>query len=183
MLLWDAERFNAEPHVVVGLAAYAKSASRVFRRLIGSLRTTGYLGNIILGVHNESNAADLAYLKAMNVTAYAVPFVACAPGTLAYKPSATSSLVRSKCAAGMVDLPLEAARFALAARWLEACAGCTGWSLVLDTRDVLFQAHPFAQLDPRLKGGVLLLVEEAHPNTSVFVETSATKSQSSRRSV
>lgn len=34
----------------------------------------------------------------------------------------------------------------MARRWLGACETCTGWSMVIDTRDIFFQADPFVSL-------------------------------------
>ena len=59
-------------------------------------------------------------------------------------------MMRGVCPRGLEDLQLEWARFAMAQQWLLDCPNCTGWSLFIDTRDILFQRSPFEGLpDPK----------------------------------
>ena len=59
------------------------------------------------------------------------------------------------------------ARFELARQWLQACQTCTGWSMVMDTRDSFFQADPLLALGAADTAAVdLLFVEEIAPHTS-----------------
>ena len=139
-------RHQASPpghDAILGLAAYPKNMG-TWRRLVGSLRNTGYDGHIIFGVHSEIPPEEEVYLKEMDVTYYEVEFVDCDESIGG--ANAGKDAVRTKCAKGYEQLTLEWGRFEMARRWLHACEQCTGWNLVMDTRDVFFQAHPFASL-------------------------------------
>jgi len=146
-------RHRASPpghDAILGLAAYPRNMG-TWKRLVGSLRNTGYDGHIIFGVHSEIPQAEEVYLKEMDVTYYEVEFVDCDESILVGRANAGKDPVRTKCAKGYERLTLEWGRFEMARRWLHACEECTGWNLVMDTRDLFFQAHPFASLPSALK--------------------------------
>ena len=150
--------------VVMGLAAYP-SAMRVFRTVVGSLRHTGYDGHIILGVHSEIPTDEQEYLKKMDVTFYAVEFVSC-DESISVEGNNEGNVVRGLCAKGLEKLKLEWGRFEMARQWLHACEACSGWALVMDTRDIFFQAHPFDSLPaPESSDYDLLFVEEISKHT------------------
>ena len=130
---------------ILGLAAYPKNMG-TWKRLVGSLRNTGYDGHIIFGVHSNIPQEEEVYLKEMDVTYYEVEFVDCDESILVGGTNAAKDAVRTKCAKGYEHLTLEWGRFEMARRWLHYCNDCTGWNLVMDTRDVFFQAQPFASL-------------------------------------
>jgi hypothetical protein len=123
---------------VIGLALY-KNFMSGFYRLIGSLRSTGYVGHIILGVNPKISPEELKYLKSQNVTLYAVELSDCLPSAVSQIERTT---IRGKCSVDLPDLKLEWGRFEMARRWIAQCPSCSGWSLVIDTRDLFFQAHP-----------------------------------------
>ncbi len=123
---------------VIGLAVY-RGNMRAFRRIVGSLRHFGYTGHIILGVSPEITVEELTYLKEREVTMYAVHVSPCIG---AGNETQKGGLVRGSCSADIPDLKLEWGRFEMARRWLLVCMGCTGWSMVMDTRDIFFQDHP-----------------------------------------
>lgn len=146
-------------NAIVGLASYATFMTG-FRRLVGSLRVGGYDGHIILGVHPDIPQKEESYLTKMGVTMYKVVTAECDPRILD-GVAETSNGVRAKCSRGLEDLKLEWGRYEMARRWLRACEGCTGWSMVIDTRDIFFQADPFSGLgDPNVAEHDLLFVEE-----------------------
>ena len=62
--------------------AYFKGFMAGFKRFVGSLRYYKFDGHIILGVHPDLSAKELAYLKAMNVTLYTVHASDCDPNSL-----------------------------------------------------------------------------------------------------
>lgn len=70
--------------------------------------------------------------------------------------------IRGKCAEGLETLKLEWARYELARQWIDACELCHGWIMIIDTRDVFFQAHPFIDLP---SSADLIFVEEISPQT------------------
>jgi hypothetical protein len=152
--------------VVMGLAAYP-TAMPLFKHLVGSLRSAsaGYDGHIILGVHSQIPLEEQEYLKKMDVTFYAVEFVSC-DESIQVQGNNEKNVVRGLCAKGLEKLKLEWSRFEMCRQWLHACKTCTGWALVLDTRDVFFQAHPFLSLPPPDSSPYdLLFIEEISKHT------------------
>ena len=146
-------RHRASPpgrDAILGLAAYPKNMG-TFTRLVGSLRNTGYDGHIIFGVHIDIPQEEEDYLKQMDVTYYMVEFVDCDPSILVGGANTGRDAVRRKCGKGYERLTLEWGRFEMTRQWLHACKECTGWNLVMDTRDIFFQAHPFASLPSALE--------------------------------
>jgi hypothetical protein len=154
----------SENHFVIGLANY-KTFARGFARLVGSLRRTGYNGHIILGVHPQIPTNEFNYLVSMKVTMYAVEAVTCDNSVAdAAANLRAHSVVRGKCALGLEGLKLEWARYELAREWMENCLHCQGWGIVIDTRDVFFQDHPFKDLpDPATSSVNLYFIEEISP--------------------
>jgi hypothetical protein len=151
-------------NVVMGLASYP-NAMGIFERMVGSLRTTGYDGHIILGVHSNITVNEQEYLKKMGVTFYTVEYVTC-DKSIQVKGNDKGMVVRSLCAKGLEKLKLEWGRFEMCRQWLHACDKCTGWALVMDTRDVFFQANPFGRL-PSVETSPydLLFIEEISKHT------------------
>eukprot|EP00550_Attheya_septentrionalis_P008913 CAMPEP_0198288646 /NCGR_PEP_ID=MMETSP1449-20131203/7081_1 /TAXON_ID=420275 /ORGANISM="Attheya septentrionalis, Strain CCMP2084" /LENGTH=477 /DNA_ID=CAMNT_0043986827 /DNA_START=31 /DNA_END=1461 /DNA_ORIENTATION=+ len=152
--------------VVMGLAAYP-TAMGILKKLVGSLRSAsgGYDGHIILGVHSQIPLEEQEYLKKMDVTFYAVEFVSC-DESIQVKGNNEKNVVRGLCAKGLEKLKLEWSRFEMCRQWLHACKTCTGWALVLDTRDVFFQANPFLSLPPPNSSPYdLLFIEEISKHT------------------
>ena len=151
---------------VIGLAAF-KNFQNGFRRLIGSLRSSLYDGHIILGVHKDISNAEIDFLKRMDVTIYIVEFVECDQKILE-NVEKVKGTIRGKCSKGLENLKLEWGRYEMARQWLHDCSNCTGWNLVMDTRDVFFQENPFHGLgDPLTSVVNLYFSEELSPNTSV----------------
>ncbi|KAL7536813.1 hypothetical protein ACHAWF_005572, partial [Thalassiosira exigua] len=158
------------PNAILGLASYPKFMDG-WRKLVGSLRINGYDGHIIVGVNPAIPPDEREYLDRMGVTYYAVEASNCSASIL-HGTSDTGNAVRAKCSRGMEDLKLEWGRYEMARRWLGACKTCTGWSMVIDTRDIFFQADPFASLgSPRAATHDLLFVEEVAKYTSTLPES------------
>ncbi|KAL3817115.1 hypothetical protein ACHAXA_009946 [Cyclostephanos tholiformis] len=159
-------------NAILGLASYPTFAIG-WRRLLGSLRNAGYDGHVIMGVNPNLPDEERDYLDRMGVTYYAVEVVDCDPSILdervaeGGKEEGTKNAVRARCSVGLEDLKLEWGRYEMARRWLRACESCTGWSMVIDTRDVFFQSDPFAVLMEEYTRHDLLFVEEIanHTNT------------------
>ena len=134
------------PNAIVGLASYPQFMEG-WRKLVGSLRFNGYHGHIIVGVHPNIPEEEREYLNKMGVTYYAVETSNCSKSILnEEKEEDTSNKVRSVCSRGLTDLKLEWGRYEMARRWIHACESCTGWSMVIDTRDIFFQSDPFVSL-------------------------------------
>jgi UDP-galactopyranose mutase len=160
-------RHEAHPpghNAIMGLAAYPRNMD-TFRLLVGSLRHNGYDGHIILGVHKDIPLNEEEYLKAMDVTYYITAFVDCDQSIM--DAGEGGGNIRGKCSEGLEKLKLEWGRFEMCRQWLHHCKECTGWTLVMDTRDVFFQADPFASLpDPATAQHNLLLIEEIAPHSN-----------------
>ncbi len=121
---------------------------------------------MIFGVNPNIPREEREYLDRMGVTYYAVEVANCTPSILDGVADDASvvgggNAVRARCSRGLEDLKLEWGRYEMPRRWLRACESCTGWSLVIDMRDVFFQSDPFAVLgDPVRVNHDLLFVEE-----------------------
>jgi hypothetical protein len=94
----------------------------------------------------------LEFLKAQKVTLYAIDLIACDLPWLSKTDFENNmqkaDIIRSVCVAQYPKLKVEWARFQLGWDWIEACTKCTGWSLLTDFRDVVFQTkQPFAILE------------------------------------
>jgi hypothetical protein len=154
-------------NAIVGLASYPKFMDG-WRKLVGSLRINGYDGHIIVGVNKDIPTDEREYLDRMGVTYYAVETANCSSAILNQEED-TSNKVRSVCSRGLDELKLEWGRYEMARRWLKACTTCTGWAMVIDTRDIFFQRDPFASLG-RAENAThnLLFVEEIASYTNTL---------------
>ena len=171
-LLHNAMDITPGHNAIVGLASYPTFMNG-WRKLVGSLRVNGYNGHIILGVNPDIPQEERTYLDKMGVTYYAVQLANCAPSILE-GASNTNNAVRAKCSQGLENLKLEWGRYEMARRWIHHCKQCTGWNMVIDTRDIFFQGDPFASLGN--PGGEniqhdLLFVEEIAQYTNTLPQT------------
>ena len=158
-------------NAIVGLASYPKFMNG-WRKLVGSLRTNGYEGHIILGVNPNIPQDERNYLDKMGVTYYAIELANCTSTILEGITSTTNNEVRAKCSVGLETLKLEWGRYEMARRWLHSCTSCTGWNMVIDTRDIFFQSDPFKSLgNPNDALYELQFVEEIAQYTNPVVET------------
>ena len=111
----------------------------VFHRFVGSLRKSGYAGNIILGISSDASPDLLEYLNARHVLVKNVTWTNC---TFPIPATVDRSKLRAEitqCAAPYTEAKVRYSRFALATDWLEECTECTGPVLWLDVADVYFQ--------------------------------------------
>lgn len=117
-------------------------------------------------------ASVLILLFLSSVTYYAVETANCS-ATILRDGTQTSNKVRAKCSRGLENLKLEWGRYEMARRWLRACDTCTGWSMVIDTRDIFFQKDPFASLgDAQDARHELMFVEEVAQYTNTLPDRS-----------
>ena len=144
----------------------------VYQRFVGSLRKSGYKGNVVLGVIPEESDPDASnilnrYLKYRNVTVYPIKFVPCtsdaAVGLAGHKSKSEA------CVHPYPDSKLQWSRYHLARDWLDACHHCgDGPVLLIDLRDTLFQRNPF---ESALTIGGLQLFEEDSSRTTLHWTT------------
>lgn len=151
--------------VVVSIIHNGGLFEQRYKRLIASLRATGYAGNIILGIQPNVPEKALKILKDSNVTVYTVTPSKCQSPIDKYKDNHGKPL---KCFKSVEKLPVEWGKYELARRWIEECKTCTGRVLLaLDGKTTFFQSNPFANLDV-YAGKDLLFSEELAPHTDPF---------------
>mmetsp|Transcript_44074 Transcript_44074/g.134179 ORF Transcript_44074/g.134179 Transcript_44074/m.134179 type:complete len:431 (-) Transcript_44074:84-1376(-) len=143
-----------------------------YQRFVGSLRKTGYKGNIILVVAPDIRPLEEEYLKLQNVTMHKVQHTKCTHS--AFKPASEKdgNVLNSHekelmtCIHPYPNLKHRWARFPLLRDLLELCGGkanpsvaCGGPVLISDMRDTFFQRNPFGPEAPKVHG---LQVFEEH---------------------
>jgi hypothetical protein len=124
-------------------------------------------------VHPNVSPREQEYLQAMNVTFYASDAGPCvsplsdgsAVATVQGLGGGGTNYIRGTCSKAYSRLVFEWARYEMALGWVKACAECTGWMLVCDVKDTVFQRSPFADLPPATRDATpdLMLFEEAWP--------------------
>jgi len=129
----------------------------VFHRFVGSLRKSGFKGNIILGVGPDTRPHIINYLKSRNVIVKTFEWVKCE-----YEEGSAGSKAFAKidtCISPFNDIKSRWSRYPLQKMWLEECETCTGPVLTIDVRDTYFQLDPFGPGSPKVEG---LQVFEEH---------------------
>lgn len=138
---------GSETATVMGMAT--GYGTGVFKSFVGSLRRSGFKGNIILGVSPNMNEESKAFLTSRNVTMKTIETTPC-----------TYKIERDSCAKEYPDIKLRWSRFPLIRDWLQECEACTGPVLITDVRDTFFQDDPFGVGAPVVEG---LQVFEENP--------------------
>jgi len=130
---------NDQFATVVGLPFESQSSSDpiIFKRFIGSLRSTGFSGNIIIGIEKEQTNEKLVdYLTSQNVTVKRLLPVPC---TFIFAET------NQKCYHPYSHIKKEWSYFPLARDWLTSCEECVGAVVVASVKDTFFQLNPFGQ--------------------------------------
>jgi len=149
---------NSKYATVMGMATNYDLA--VFKRFVGSLRRSGFEGNIILAVSPVPQPGVEDYLNSQDVTMKRLKLVNCTSDLvkMALKdkkdgksPNAHQVEVMT-CAHPYPDLKVRWGRFALLRDYLKECHDCTGPVLVCDVRDTFFQRDPFGPDAPPVDG-------------------------------
>jgi hypothetical protein len=128
-----------------------------YQRFVGSLRKSGYKGNIILGVAPDVSEEVLRYFRYRNVTPKIMKWVNCTYASGGNEETRT-------CAHPYQDIKIRWSRFPLIRDWLLDCKECTGPVLVMDVRDSFFQLDPFGPGSPTITG--LQVYEEDKSQTT-----------------
>jgi hypothetical protein len=158
------EAQNSGNDVVVSLLTKSHMITRDQKRLIESLRQTGYDGHIILGVQKDLPVLNMRFLKSNNVTVYTTTYGTCRAPTNKYL---TTKGQAPECYKSLPILPLEWGRYELARQWIHACKGCTGRVLLaLDGIDTFFQTNPFDYIEGRTED--IFFAEELAAHTNPF---------------
>ncbi len=140
---------------------------RVYKRFVGTLRKSGFEGNIILGVKEPLAKEIEQYFKEQNVTPKFLKLVDCSFGTWSEEEMKNIDVHKKElktCAHPYHDIKLRWSRFPLLRDWLLECESCTGPVLVTDARDVFFQRDPFGVGAPEVTG--LQVFQEHYTQTT-----------------
>jgi len=124
---------DTKDSVVVGMGFNLPKI--VYQRFVGSLRNSGFVGNIIIGVGPRISKEAVDYLKSQNVTIKTMRVVKCT-----YK----SKIPKNICFHPHHDVKRDWSRFAHARDWLLNCTECKGPVLFTDIHDTFFQKNPFS---------------------------------------
>ena len=142
---------------------------RDYKRFVGSLRKTGFEGNIILVVAPDIKPREEEYLRSKKVTMHKVKYTDCSHPVKKdidrdRADGHTKELLT--CVDPYPSLKHRWARFPLLRDLLLECGGddhpevrCGGPVLITDMRDALFQRNPFGPDAPKVHG---LQVFEEH---------------------
>ncbi|KAL7535690.1 hypothetical protein ACHAXR_008940, partial [Thalassiosira sp. AJA248-18] len=130
-----------------------------FKQFVGSLRATGYPGQIILGIGPDAPQNVLQYLNQNNVTVKVVEMADNCTHNLG-KILHTESW---QCPKAYPRFKITWARFPLYKDWLEECPKCTDGVLLTDVRDSYFQRDSFATAVERKQQHPLMFFEEIFP--------------------
>jgi len=129
---------------------------KVYKQFVGSLRQTGYSGNIILVISPDPAPGVQEYLSSKGVVMKPLHKVECDTQIIANQQNAAAANSHQKevmtCAAPYPNLKVRWGRFPILRDHLEACSTCTGPVLVTDVRDAFFQEDPFGEGAPQVTG-------------------------------
>lgn len=138
-------------------------ALKDYKRFVGSLRKTGFEGNIILAVAPDIDTACETYLASQNVFLHKVQHTTCShpvkKGAKVKIPKNSHERELVTCLHPYPKLKHRWARFPLLRDYLLHCGGhanpevqCGGPVLITDMRDTFFQRNPFGTEAPKVTG-------------------------------
>jgi len=135
--LWSAPDHQPDNDAILALAVNYRIVDYV--RFVGTLRRTGYSGDVVLAVSSKMDLRTRKFLQSMDVIAYPVQFN-CSSGTTAKHANECDWHAKQD-----MPLPLAVIRHELYLAW--------AWKynersrlLILDFRDTFFQRDPFESL-------------------------------------
>lgn len=146
------EDSNDADSTVIGMT-YSQDP-RIYKRFVGSLRSTGFGGTIILGIEEVSPEIH-QYLLDQNVTLKKLEPVEC---------TFINAKARQKCYKPYPHIKREWAHFPLSRDWLSGCASCSGPVIFTSVDRTFFQVNPFGAGMPVVKR---LHLYEQHPSVDV----------------
>ena len=139
----------------------------VYHRFVGSLRRSGFQGQIILAVSPDLDKEIRDYLVSRNVMTKEVQFVNCSTELL--KETEVSNVhdkeVRT-CVFPYHYLKARWGRYPLLRDYLEECKQCAGPVLISDVRDTFFQCDPFGDNAPHKVAGLQVFEEDKRMKTT-----------------
>jgi len=133
----------------------------VYHRFVGSLRKSGYKGNILLAVEADIDPEIKRYFRYRNVTFKPIELIDAIQCVDQPDEYLIPSITKEPCVKEHPDLKVRWARYAVLRDMLAECETCTGPVLHTDVRDVFFQLDPFGPGSPVVDG---LHVYQEHYN-------------------
>ena len=138
--------------------------THIYQTFVGSLRATGYSGNIILGIASDAPTSTVDYLASQNVTIkYIENAEKCTYNGTKLNTGKVIDMQTTKgwkCTKEHPDYKLTWARFVHYADWLIECTQCTDGVILTDVRDAYFQRDPFVTAVERNQQYPLMVFEE-----------------------
>eukprot|EP00980_Cylindrotheca_fusiformis_P009133 scaffold1989_cov97-Cylindrotheca_fusiformis.AAC.2 len=160
----EYEAHSVGNDVIICFMTKSYRITRDEKRLIDSLRHTGFDGHVILGVKKDLTEVHMQFLKANNVTVYKPDYGPCEPPANKFKNTKGRS---PECYTNLPTLPMEWGQYELARQWIHACKECTGRVLLaLDGLEIFFQTNPFDYIGGRTEE--LFFTEELAAHTNPF---------------
>ena len=104
-----------------------------YQMFVGSLRYTGYKGNIMIGLQNDAPMEIESYLVSQR----------CIIKYITLENCTTDESSSKKCVASYPETNRSWVRYRLLIDWLESCDTCVGPVLLTDVINTFFQANPF----------------------------------------
>jgi len=147
---------NSRRATVMGMAT--NYGVRAYKSFVGSLRRSGFQGNIILAISPDPKPGVVEYLSSQNVTMKRLTIVNCSTDIMKLRTGEGPKKIgphereAMTCADPYPDLKVRWGRFALLHDYLEQCQECTGPVLISDVRDTFFQRDPFGPEAPPVTG-------------------------------
>ena len=150
--------WNSKNCAVLSLASASGLEDHV--RFVGSLRATGYIGAIILGISPDAPTEVTEYLDSQAVTYHRIERAASCtyngtegaePMYMTYDENGIGSAQRIiinpdgtgwNCPKDYPDYKITWARFFYYRDWISGCEGCTDGIMLTDFRDAYFQSCP-----------------------------------------
>lgn len=133
----------------------------VFEPFVGSLRSTGYKGHIILGIASNAPSSVINYLTSQNVTIKKLNILKPKQCTHYGISTADRGITYDKtCFQDYPSYKITWGRFAITKDWILDCEECTDGIMLTDLRDAYFQSNPFTYMEPK----ELMLFEEIYPD-------------------
>ena len=157
--LYEAVDLNGDSSTATVMGMATGYPLSVYKRFVGSLRKSGFRGNIILGVAPDVPNSVLDYFRSRDVEWRVLKWVNCTYRT--DDADQGDIFKKTHCSHPYPDIKIRWSRFPLQRDWLERCERCTGPVLIMDVRDSYFQLDPFGPGSGPITG---LQVFEEHPS-------------------
>lgn len=159
---------NSSSATVIGMATNYDLVTH--QRFIGSLRKSGYSGNILLLVESSISSEIQQYFKARNVTYRKVEMLSSTSCVNAKHHKGLNSEIKNEnCLKEYPELKARWGRYPLLRDFLKDCEACTGPVLYVDVRDAFFQRDPFGPGSPPIRGLQVYQEHQDHTTKHWFV--------------